>query len=87
MGNDRVTISLPDSLRQAAQQIAEERGSSFSAVVAEALTGWVRGSLVDAWLAEYQAEHGAFTEDELQAISKDAGVPYVPPGRVNEPAA
>lgn len=87
MSTERVTISLPDDLRQAAQSIADERGSSFSAVVVEALTGWLRGRLVDAWLADYQAAHGAFDEDELRAVAASAGVPYVGPGRAGDSAA
>jgi predicted transcriptional regulator len=87
MGSARVTVSLPDDVRRAAQRIAEERGTSFSAVVAEALTGWMRGRLVDAWLAEHQAAHGEFHEDELRALAVDAGVPYVGPGRVGGSAA
>jgi hypothetical protein len=81
MSTERVTVSLPDDIRKAAQSIAEDRGVSFSAVVAEALTGWMRGRLVDAWLAEHQATHGAFSEEELRALAADAGVPYLGPGR------
>ncbi|MGH8965542.1 MAG: CopG family transcriptional regulator [Actinomycetes bacterium] len=87
MSTERVTVSLPDEVRRAAQSIAEERGVSFSAVVAEALTGWMRGRLVDAWLAEHQAAHGAFSEDELRALAADAGVPYLGPGREANSAA
>lgn len=87
MSTERVTVSLPADVRQAAQRIAEERGTSFSTVVSDALTAWLRGRLVDAWLAEHQAEHGEFDEDELRALAADAGVPYVGPGRADEPAA
>jgi predicted transcriptional regulator len=87
MSTDRVTVSLPDDVRRAAQGIAEERGVSFSAVVAEALTGWMRGRLIDAWLAEHQAAHGAFSEEELRALAADAGVPYLGPGRESGSAA
>lgn len=76
---DRVTVSLPAEVRVAAQRVAREAGVPFSAVVAEALAAWVRGRLVDAWLAEYQAEHGAFDEAELREIAADAGVAYIPP--------
>lgn len=85
--SERVTVSLPDEVRSAAQRIAEERGTSFSAVVTEALTGWMRGRLVDAWLAEHQAVHGRFDEDELRALAAEAGVPYLGPGRTDDPAA
>ena len=86
MSSERVTVSLPDNVRKAAQRIAEERGTSFSAVVAEALTTWMRGRLVDAWLAEHQAAYGVFDEDELRALAAEVGVPYVGPGRVGESA-
>jgi len=87
MSTERVTVSLPDDLRQAAAGIAEERGVSFSAVVTEALAGWMRGRLVDAWLAEHQSEHGTFDETELRDLAAEAGVPYLPAGRRVEPAA
>lgn len=87
MSTERVTVSLPDELRRAAARIAEERGVPFSTVVAEALTGWMRGRLVDAWLAEHQAEQGAFDEDELRALAAETGVPYLAAGRTGDPAA
>ena len=79
MTSDRVTVSLPAEVRRAAQRIAQETGVPFSAVVAQALSAWVRGRLVDAWLAEHQAEFGAFDEAELRRIAGEAGVPYLPP--------
>lgn len=79
MNSARVTVSLPDDVRRSAQRIADERGLSFSAVVADALTGWLRGQLIDSWLAEHQLEHGQFDEDELRALAAQAGVPYLPP--------
>jgi hypothetical protein len=87
MSHERVTVSLPEGVRRAAQRVADENGTSFSAVVAEALTDWMRGRLIDAWLAEHQAAHGEFAEDELRALAADAGVPYVGPGRAGSPAA
>lgn len=82
---DRVTVSLPAQVRQAAQQLAEATGQSFSSVVSSALEAWLRGRLTDAWLAEHQAEHGVFTEAELRTLAEDAGVPYLPPRRVDVP--
>jgi post-segregation antitoxin (ccd killing protein) len=86
MTTARVTVTLPAELRQAAQEAADSAGVPFSAVVSDALAGWVRGQLVDAWLAEHQTAHGAFDEDELRALAEDAGVPYVPAGRSRRPA-
>lgn len=87
MSTERVTVSLPDEMLRAAQAVAEQRGVPFSAVVAEALAGWLRGRLVDAWLAEHQAEHGPFDEAELQTLAAEVGVPYLGPGRADDRAA
>ena len=87
MSSDRVTVTLPDELRRAVQRQAEVQGVSFSSLVGEALTAWLRGRLVDAWLADHQATHGEFSEDELRTVAADAGVPYLPPGRASQSAA
>ena len=81
MTTARVTITLPAELEKAARDAAELAGVPFSAVVTQALAAWARGRLVDVWLAEHQARHGAFDEDELRALAESAGVPYVPAGR------
>ena len=71
-------MSLPAEVRQAAQRVAQESGVPFSSVVAEALSAWLRGRLVDAWLAEHEAEFGPFEEAELQELAAEAGVTYLP---------
>lgn len=60
---------------------------TVSTVVAEALTGWLRARLADAWLAEHQAEHGAFDDNELRELAGEVGVPYLAPGRTEQPTA
>ena len=87
MTTERVTVSLPEEVRRTSQRIADQLGLSFSAVVAQALAGWLSGRLVDAWLAEHQAKHGEFDEDELRELAAETGVPYLGPGRTEEPAA
>jgi len=82
---DRDVAQDGAQVRQAAQQVAEATGQSFSAVVSSALEAWVRGRLTDVWLSHYQAEHGAFTEAELIALAEEAGVPYLPPSRPGDP--
>ena len=81
MTTERVTVSLPAELRQVVQRVADDAGVPFSSLVSGALTAWVRGRLVDEWLAEYQAERGVFDEDELRALAGRAGIAYLPPGR------
>lgn len=78
-GTERVTVSLPADVRQAAQRVAEASGLPFSAVVQNALVTWLRSRLVDAWLTEHQTAHGAFSEEELRALATEVGVPYLPP--------
>jgi hypothetical protein len=86
MNTERVTVSLPGEIRQSAQRIADGLGVSFSSVVSDALTGWMRSRLVDAWLVEHQEKHGAFDEDELRELAAEAGVPYLT-ARASDPAA
>lgn len=86
MSTERVTVSLPAEIRQSAQRIADGLGMSFSSVVSDALAGWLRSRLVDAWLVEHQENHGAFDEDELRTLAAEAGVPYLP-ARAVHPAA
>jgi hypothetical protein len=76
---ERVTVSLPADVKAAAQQVATHAGVPFSSVVSEALAAWLRSRLVDAWLAQYQVEFGAFTEDELQDLAAEVGMVYLPP--------
>jgi post-segregation antitoxin (ccd killing protein) len=76
---ERVTVSLPAEVRQAAQRVAEASGMPFSAVVQEALAAWLRTRLVDAWLSEHLLAHGAFDEDSLRRLAAETGVPYAPP--------
>ncbi|HWH34440.1 MAG TPA: type II toxin-antitoxin system CcdA family antitoxin [Acidimicrobiales bacterium] len=85
MTTSRVTVTLPSDLHQAAQQAAASARLPFSAVVSDALAAWVRGQLVDEWLAEHQSAHGTFDEDELRALAEEAGVPYVAGGRKGSP--
>lgn len=76
---ERVTVSLPADVRQAAQQVAESTGVPFSNIVNDALTVWLRGRLLDQWLCEYEAEHGDFDEKDLQSLARETGMPYLPP--------
>ena len=78
---ERITVSLPAAIRADVQQAADDAGIPLSTAVAEALSSWLRHQHLGTWLAEYQAGHGAFTEDELRALAEEKGVPYVPPRR------
>ena len=77
MTTARVTVTLPHDLHATAQQAAEAAGLPFSAVVTEALSAWTQGRLVDEWLAEHQAAHGQFEEEQPKALAQETGVLYV----------
>lgn len=79
MSTERITVSLPAEIRQAAQRVAQSDGVPLSSVVGEAIAAWLRSRLVDAWLADFQREHGSFDEDDLKRLAAEAGVPYLPP--------
>ena len=79
MTTERVTISLPSEVRQAAQRIAESSGVPFSSVVNEAISAWLRTRLVDVWLTDFQRNHGVFDEAELRELALEVGVPYQTP--------
>jgi hypothetical protein len=72
-----VTVSHPAELRHAAQQAADATGTAFSSVVADAaLLDLFRGRKIDELLAEYEAEVGEITEQEMQAMAKEMGLPH-----------
>ncbi len=79
--SERVTVSLPADVRQAAEKVAENTGVPFSNVVSEALSAWLRGRLLDEWLDDFQKRNGVFDEGELQALADEVGLPYLPPRR------
>ncbi|MPZ64496.1 MAG: hypothetical protein GEU83_02865 [Pseudonocardiaceae bacterium] len=62
-GTTRITVTLP------AEQVAELRRltDNVSGYVAEAVTRQIRHQLLAEELRQYQAEHGAFTDDERAA--------------------
>jgi Arc/MetJ-type ribon-helix-helix transcriptional regulator len=67
----RITVSLDAELVAAANEaVATGRSESVSAWVAEALAAKAdREAKLAGWrslLAEYEAEHGAFTDEELE---------------------
>jgi hypothetical protein len=83
MNTERATVSLPADVMQAAQQAATDADVPFSSVVNEALRAWLRGQLVDAWLADYDREHGPTDEDDLKELAAEVGLTYVAPTTTN----
>ena len=66
----KIAVSLPSELvDQAGRAVAEGRAASVSAYVARALEACIRHDALDAAIADYEAEFGAFTAEELEATA------------------
>lgn len=68
----KIAISLDDTLFAEASRIAEEKTEgNFSALVADALRARIRKEVGLKLIAEYEAEYGAFTEEEMAKTRED----------------
>jgi hypothetical protein len=76
MPKERITVTLDRAIVEAGQAaVADGRADSMSGWVADALRERVEherrlAALADA-VAEYEAEHGAFTEEELAEQARE----------------
>jgi hypothetical protein len=71
MATKKVTITLDESLVEALAGAAEEEGIPLSRLVAGAAERELRLRVGRAAVQEWQAEHGAFTPEELAAVRAD----------------
>ncbi|MEV5100371.1 MULTISPECIES: hypothetical protein [Streptomyces] len=71
MATKKVTITLDESLVEALAGAAEEEGVPLSRLVAGAAERELRLRAGRAVIQEWQAEHGAFTPEELAAARAD----------------
>ncbi|MEI7033304.1 hypothetical protein [Streptomyces pratensis] len=71
MATKKVTITLDESLVEALAGAAEEEGIPLSRLVAGAAERELRLRAGRAVIQEWQAEHGAFTPEELAAARTD----------------
>lgn len=62
---DRITITLDDEVGTAVREAASEAGLSVSAWMADAAGARLRNHYLGQFLDEFEAENGAFTEEEL----------------------
>ncbi|MCY1142352.1 hypothetical protein OWR29_30515 [Actinoplanes sp. Pm04-4] len=67
MAAKKVTVTLPEELVEALGAAAHEDGVPLSRLVAHAAENELRRRLGRRLVAEWQAEHGAFTAEELAA--------------------
>jgi metal-responsive CopG/Arc/MetJ family transcriptional regulator len=67
MATKKVTITLPEDLVEALDAAAREDGIPLSRLVASAAEWELRRRVGRKLVADWQAEHGAFTAEELAA--------------------
>jgi hypothetical protein len=74
MSVEKMSISLEGSLGTAIRAAAREAGQPVSVWVAEAAQTKLRSVVLGQFLAEWQAENGAFTEAEIAAAERELGI-------------
>ncbi|WP_431906154.1 ribbon-helix-helix domain-containing protein [Micromonospora carbonacea] len=67
MAARKITVTLPEELVEALGAAAREDGVPLSRLVASAAESELRRRVGRRLVAEWQAEHGAFTVEELAA--------------------
>jgi hypothetical protein len=87
---NEMSVALEPDLDERVRESADRSGKTLSEWFAEAakakllvelgqeaeLQRKMRG--LDAYLEEYQAEHGAFTDEEMAETSREMGLPWPP---------
>jgi hypothetical protein len=87
-----MSISFAPELGEAVREAAAEAGVTLSEWLAEAAAAKLRSDgdeeaelkrrmkRLDEYLDGYEAEHGAFTDQELAAAAREMGLPWPPRG-------
>jgi len=71
MASRKVTITLDEELARALGVVARDAGIPLSRLIASAAEREMRLRIGQAAVAEWEAEHGAFTPEELAAARAD----------------
>jgi hypothetical protein len=66
---DRISAAMPPEIGAAVRAAATRRGVSVSSWITDAAAAQLRNELLGAALDEWEAEHGPFTDDELNAAA------------------
>lgn len=74
VAQQRITISIDEDLATAVRELAAHDGTTVSALVADALQREVRSRGLLAVIADWEAEHGAFTDEEMDQARRDLGL-------------
>lgn len=67
----KFTISMPEELYAEVERLAREEGTSISAWITGVVDRQRRLAALGATIAKYEAEHGAFTPEEIAATAKE----------------
>lgn len=70
---DKLSISLRPEIGDAARAAAERAGQGLSAWVAEAVAARLRAEALDAFLDEWQEQHGRITPEEIARAEIELG--------------
>jgi predicted transcriptional regulator len=70
---EKMSISLDPELGQAVREAATKEDTSVSAWLAEAARAQLRQEGLAAFLDDWQAEHGAFTDEEIRDAERKLG--------------
>lgn len=68
---DKMSISLDAELGEAVRSAAAQAGAPLSSWLAEAAASRLRADALSQFLAGWEAEHGAFTPEELAQAERE----------------
>ena len=69
----KMSISVDEDVAQRVRVLAAERGVPVSTLVSESMEHAVRQAAMKEFLDDFEAEHGAFTDEELAQARRDLG--------------
>jgi hypothetical protein len=72
---DRISLALDPEVGKAVRRAAEREGKTISAWMSEVVQARLRNDLLGDYLDDWEAEHGAFTDEELAVAAKELGLP------------
>ena len=75
---DKLSISFPPDLGDGVRAAAARQGVPVSSWLAEAAAAKLRSQSLGEFLDEWEAEHGAFSEEELAQAAADLQLPWPP---------
>jgi len=75
---EKLSISMDAEVAQAIREEAQAEDLTVSRWIAEAAQARLRKTALKRYLDEYQAEHGAFTQEEMDEAADELGLPRIP---------